>query len=190
MAVTLADVERYLSGHRPTPLPYDGLKRAAVLFPFIEENGQLEILLTQRTDLVEHHKGQVAFPGGMMDREDRDSEDTALREAREEIGLQKEDVRLMGRTTELITPTGFIITPVIAQLKRKPPLVLSQDEVEAAFYAPVGLFFDPAAEVSSVREWEGERQTVYSYEHDGYRIWGVTAAIIRRFLREVAGQRP
>ena len=186
MAVTLADVERFLRQHRPAPLSHDGLLRAAVLFAFIEQNGSPEILLTQRTDLVEHHKGQVSFPGGMMDKTDKDAEATALREANEEIGLETDDVYLLGRTVDLVTPTGFIITPVIAKLTRKPPLTLNKAEVEAAFYAPVGLFFDPSAEVSSVREWEGQTQTVYSYEHDGYRIWGVTAHIIRTFLRGVA----
>jgi len=187
VSVTLADVERFLRDHDPEPLPHDGLARAAVLFPFIEENGVLEILLTQRTVLVEHHKGQVAFPGGMMDPGDANAEETALREAEEEVGLLSADVRLLGRTNDLVTPTGFIITPIIGHLTRKPPLELNKDEVDEAFYAPVSLFFDPKAERSAEREWEGIVHTVYSYELGKHRIWGVTAHIIRTFLRAVAG---
>lgn len=187
MSVTFADIEQFLRDHRPEPLPHDGLMRAAVLFPFLETGGRAEILLTKRTSTVEHHKGQISFPGGMMDPEDQHPEDTALREAQEEIGLDPADVDVIGRTTELVTPTGFLITPVIGRLLRRPEFVLNPAEVEEAFFAPVDLFLDPKAEVSGIREWHGQTVTVYSYEYAGHKIWGVTAHIIRTFLRSVAG---
>ncbi len=187
MSITFADIERFLRDHKPEPLPHDGLLRAAVLFPLLDADGRTEILLTKRTEAVEHHKGQVSFPGGMMDPEDKHAEDTALREAQEEIGLDPADVQIIGRTTELVTPTGFLITPVIGKLRGRPNLVLNPAEVEEAFFAPVDLFLDPRAEISGTREWHGQSVTFYSYEHAGHRIWGVTAHIIRTFLRKVAG---
>lgn len=187
MSVNLSHIRQFLRDHRPTPLPHHGLARAAVLFPIIEEEGNPKILLTKRTEFVEHHKGQISFPGGMMDEEDENAEETALREANEEIGLDRSDVEILGRTNDLVTPTGFIITPVIGRLRQKPNILINQDEVEEAFYVPVSLFFDPGAEVSGEREWEGQRHTVYSYQFGSHRIWGVTAHIIRTFLRKVAG---
>jgi 8-oxo-dGTP pyrophosphatase MutT (NUDIX family) len=186
MSIRLSHIRSFLDHHEAVSLPSHGLSRAAVLFPIIEDSGSAEILLTKRTDLVEHHKGQIAFPGGMMDPEDKDAEATALREAEEEIGLPPGLVRILGRTDDLITPTGFIITPVIAELIERPRIILNKREVEEAFYAPVSLFLNASQEKTSEREWQGKKETVFSYQFGEHRIWGVTAAIIRGFLRKTA----
>ena len=188
MTISLNDIRTFLRDHVPVEAPGDtGLAKAAVLFLFFVRDGSLEILLTQRTDTVEHHKGQVSFPGGMTDDGDLHAEDTALREAEEEIGLVRSAVEIVGRTDDFVTPTGFAITPVIGILKEDPPLRLNQDEVEAVFFTPLGLFLDPSAEEAFEREWEGQSQVVFSYQYGQFRIWGVTATIIRTFLRRVAG---
>lgn len=186
MSVSVGDIRTFLQDHVPVEASDDaGLARAAVLFLFFERNGSLDILLTQRTDSVEHHKGQVSFPGGMMDDGDRHAEDTALREAEEEIGLERSIVEIVGRTDDLVTPTGFAITPVIGILKGEFPFRLSKDEVEAVFFVPVSVFFDPSVEEAFEREWEGQSQIMYSYQYGKFRIWGATAHIIRTFLRNV-----
>src|SRR5512140_3861516 len=88
-------------------------RAASVLLPLTWDGDEWHILYTRRTDIVEHHKGQVSFPGGAADPEDANAEETALREAEEEIGLCRSDVRILGRLGEMLTVTIFIITPFV-----------------------------------------------------------------------------
>jgi len=162
------------------------LKRAAVLVPLVLENDRLCLLLTKRTESVEHHKGQISFPGGTVDSGDADAAATALREAEEEIGLNREAVEILGLLDDLEIPTGFVVTPVVGLLRGMPDLVLNVDEVEEAFCVPVGFFLDEANEEVGEREWRGRKLPLYSYQFGAHRIWGATAAVIRRFLRGVS----
>src|SRR5262249_58054340 len=89
------------------------LVRAAVLIPLYEVGGQVHVLLTRRTDKGDQHKGQVSFPGGRCDETDADALDTALREAYEEVGLRREDVEILGALDDMLTSTGFVVTPYV-----------------------------------------------------------------------------
>ncbi len=186
MPFTLQQVRTFLSTHTPSRIDSPSLRRAAVLFAFLERPDGLHILLTKRTEDVEHHKGQISFPGGMMDQGDATLRETALREAEEEIGLRRGWVEVLGETDEYETPSGFIITPVISSLTRVEAWTLNPAEVEEAFFAPVTLFLDPQNEETFQREWKGVMRDVYSYQFGSHRIWGVTAGIIRGFLRGVS----
>lgn len=170
-----------------TPRPSHGvLTPAAVLVPFVQTPDGLQILLTRRTDRVEHHKGQISFPGGTTDPEDTDAVATALREAEEEIGLLSSDVEVVGFCDGLETPTGFSITPVVGILAHMPRLNVNAEEVEEIFTVPVEFFLDPKNETIGEREWKGERRNVYSYVFQEHNIWGATAWVIRTFLRRVS----
>src|SRR4030065_2891702 len=97
---------------------HDGrLKKAAVLIPLFKKDGESYILFTRRTDTVEHHKDQISFPGGRQDKKDKDLLATALREAREEMGIEEKDVHILGELDDICTATtDFCVSPFVALL--------------------------------------------------------------------------
>lgn len=191
MSLTLAQILAFVRAQQPAAAKpvNDKATVAAVLVPLILDEGRLSVLLTKRTDSVEHHKGQISFPGGTVDETDDDATATALREAEEEIGLSPGSVEILGRLDDFEIPTGFCITPVVGLVRGMPDLVLNLDEVEEAFIVPVGFFLDAANEEVAEREWRGRMHAVYSYQFGHHRVWGATAAMIRTLLRGAAGLR-
>jgi 8-oxo-dGTP pyrophosphatase MutT (NUDIX family) len=155
---------------------------AGVLIPLFEQNGELHIVLTQRTNEVKHHKGQISFPGGVKDEMDTSIFETALREAEEEIGLSKEFVEVLGILSDFQTPSGFRITPIIAFLSSVPSFSLNAAEVTEVFHVPLSFFLDTRNERIEQYNHSGKRTNVYFYRYGQYEIWGVTAAILRSFL--------
>ena len=161
---------------------------AAVLVPVICGPDGLAILLTRRTDTVETHKGQIAFPGGMVDETDRDRVHTALREAEEELGIPPEGVETIGMLDDLSTPTGFSITPVVGLLEALPKLRLSEAEVAEAFTVPMAFFADPANAEMERRTFRGVSRDVWTYRYEDRVIWGATGTIIHRFMDTLLGR--
>ena len=140
------------------------------------------MLLTKRTEDVEHHKGQISFPGGSHDENDSDLIETALRESEEEIGLPRDVVRVIGMFDEYETPSGFAITPIVATAVALPPLTPHAVEVAEILEVPVSLFMDRRNERIEQRNPFGVPLDVYFYRYDDHEIWGATAAILRSFL--------
>lgn len=188
MPLALSHIVTYFRTRQIEPIAsvIAGATRAAVLVPLVLDQDRLSVLLTKRTERVEYHKGQISFPGGTVDEGDVNAVATALREAEEEIGLSSGSVEVLGRLDDLEIPTGFCITPVVGLVRGMPDLVLNLDEVEEVFIVPVGFFLDPANEEVGEREWKGRMHVVYSYQFGSHRIWGATAAVIRKFLRGAA----
>ncbi len=173
---------------------------AAVLIPLVMRDEQLSVLLTQRTTKLKKHAGQVAFPGGRRDPEDADLMATALRESEEEIGLQSDDVEVLGALQDYFTGTGYQITPVIAIVRPPSQLRLQASEVDAVFEVPLAFLMDPDNHQYRQREFEGKTRHFYSMpyrathwleehgqvSHPGGReffIWGATAAMLRNLHR-------
>ncbi|MFQ5408014.1 MAG: NUDIX hydrolase [Anaerolineales bacterium] len=162
---------------------------AAVLTPLYLADGEWHLLFTQRTDTVEEHKGQVSFPGGSVDPEDRDRIDTALRETEEEIGLHRADVTVLGALDELITVMQWRITPVVATFTYPYEFKLNPAEATAVFGVPLRWLADPTNLETRYREpiVPGRKVAVYYYApYDGYVIWGATARMTLSLL-QVAG---
>lgn len=170
-----------LTGKRNS-LAIEGFHRAGVLVPLIVSRGGTDLLFTRRTDHVETHKGQISFPGGMIDDRDVDIVQTALRETEEELGIGPSHVEIRGALDDLAVPSGFIITPVVGILGALPPLKPNPKEVAEAFTVPVGFFCDPANGRSELREFQGGRREVWFYQHGEHNIWGATAMIVRSLL--------
>ena len=182
MTITVEHIASFLRGFRRKELEKLHLKKAAVLMLFYSKNGELYVLLTKRTEDVEHHKGQISFPGGSHDDVDSDLLVTALREGEEEIGLPREVVRVLGMFDDYETPSGFAITPVVASAEALPPLTPHAPEVAEILEVPLSLFMDKRNEGVEQRVPFGVPADVYFYRFGEHEIWGATAAILRSFL--------
>ncbi|HXG00972.1 MAG TPA: CoA pyrophosphatase [Bacteroidota bacterium] len=167
-------------------LSLPGYTRAAVLIPIVERNGALDLLFTRRTETVETHKGQVSFPGGMVNADDADVVHTALREAQEEVGIPSSAVEIVGLLDDIATPTRFVITPVVGIIHQLPPLVPNPTEVAEVFLVPLAFFAREDAGRSEMRDVGGRRYNVWFYEYQHHVIWGATAVIIRSLLKKLA----
>ncbi len=163
------------------PVP-EGYMRAAVLVPMIFTPGGTELLFTKRTELVETHKGQISFPGGVVDQRDSGIIQTAIREADEEVGIRAPDVEILGLLSDLETPTGFIITPVVGSVSPALTLMPNADEVAEAFRVPLAHFRNPRSGRREFRWVQGIEREIWHYEAGTHTIWGATAAIVRSLL--------
>ena len=157
---------------------------AAVLIAITDEPRDPQVILTQRPRAMRDHPGQVAFPGGKID-PGEDASTAALREAEEELALPREAVRVIGTTDTYHTGTGFIVTPVVGVVPPGLDLTPSPFEVEAWFTAPLGLLLDPASWTTNEVFWRGATRRYLELEWQGFRIWGVTAAIIANLSRRI-----
>ena len=171
-------LRRRLSERAPVRLPLGPSTAAAVLLPLFDDGGETRIWLVRRPASMRSHAGQVAFPGGKTDAADASPLVTALRETEEELGISREDVDVLGALDDLLTITGFTITPWIGWLAQGALVRPNASEVARAFSPPVRSFFEPPRGALPRRGW-----TV-----DGELVWGATAALMARLvdaLREI-----
>lgn len=153
-----------------------------MLVPVLLHGKDPVLLFTRRTDRVETHKGQISFPGGVVDAGDADVVATALRETHEELGIEPSAVEPLGLLDDLATPTGFRITPVVGILREAPLYVPNAEEVEEVFEAPLSALLNPEICSSEVMLVGGVARQVWSYAYRQHRIWGATALILRNLL--------
>ncbi len=170
--LTDADLE---DGSRQTP--------AAVLIA-VTDQAEPTVILTQRPRGMRDHPGQVAFPGGKLDAGE-DAITAALREAEEELALPREAVRVIGTSDLFSTGTGFDVTPVLAVVPPDLDLTPNPQEVEAWFDPPLSLLLDPANWETHEAVWNGRTRQYFAMHYEGFRIWGVTAAIIANLARRI-----
>jgi 8-oxo-dGTP pyrophosphatase MutT (NUDIX family) len=150
--------------------------------PIFPKGGEYFFLLTLRTHTVETHKGQISFPGGIMEPGDESLIDTALRETREEIGLATDKVQLLGRFDEYLSITGLIVTPFVGWIEPPFDLNPNPNEVEEILYVPFELFRDRALLRVEMSKRFDQDYPIYYYNFQGRDVWGLTARIIRDFL--------
>ena len=167
---------------------------ASVLVALVRRD-ELTVLLTQRTDHLTNHPGQVSFPGGRAEPGDADAAATALREAHEEIGLEAEHVEVLGAMPTYTTGSGFIVTPIVALVRPDTALRVDPFEVAAVFEVPLAFLMDPANHRRHAFEVAGVRREFLSMpwqradeqgRSEQFFIWGATAAMLRNLYRLLA----
>ena len=167
---------------------------ASVLVPLVQRD-DFTVLLTQRTDHLTNHPGQISFPGGRAEPEDADSAATALREAQEEIGLEPSRVEVLGSMPTYTTGTGFVVTPVVGLVSPQLALRVDPFEVAAVFEVPLAFLMNPANHRHHSIEVAGVQRNFISMPWDGldasgrpqrFFIWGATAAMLRNLYRLLA----
>lgn len=164
---------------------------AAVLLLLVYRDAEPSLVFTKKTETVPHHKGQFAFPGGLVHRLDVSMVETALREAREEIGLDPAAVEVLGVLDDVPTATtGFVITPVVGLCPVAPALVADGREIERVLEVPLRALLDPTLYREELWEREGRPHPVTFLTYGDDVIWGATARILRGFLDLVFEEAP
>lgn len=182
-------------------VPY---KKSAVLLPLVEEDGKIGILFEVRAKTLAFQPGEICFPGGRIEEDELDYEQTAWRECSEELGLEKPYLEIIGALNPLVSPMGMEVYPYLGLIKDVSKVKPSAQEVESAFVVPLEFFYntEPRVTMSEVgtrsandfptdlipnypREWKlRSKYKVYFYVYGGHVIWGLTAHILRLFLEE------
>ena len=163
---------------------------AAVLIPLYVREKVLWTLFTKRTETVEHHKGQISFPGGVQHAEDPDLWVTAIRETEEEIGIPREDVRLLGALPKMVTVTDFEVSPFVGAIPYPVPFRPHAPEVEAIIEVPLPYLLDPMVVEERIVKWKGRDVPTLVFHFRGHAIWGATARILADFLEALRGGPP
>jgi 8-oxo-dGTP pyrophosphatase MutT (NUDIX family) len=157
---------------------------AAVMVPIMLRQN-LTVLLTQRSNDMPSHPGQISFPGGKVDDCDADPLACALREAHEEIGLTPDRVEPLGYLDSYRTGTGFQITPVVAFVRPDVPSILDPREVLEMFEVPLSFLMNEANHQKASREWRGRQRSFYAMPYEGRYIWGATAGMLKNMQQRL-----
>ncbi|MGD0916604.1 MAG: CoA pyrophosphatase [Thermodesulfobacteriota bacterium] len=182
-------IRKLLSSRKRRVIEHPPFSHAAVLVPLFNKGEDCHLLFTKRSEQVKYHKGEISFPGGVVDEEDSELEKTALREAFEEIGLEENDVQIIGVLDDIVTITEFIVTPVVGLFPYPYPFKISKGEIAELIEVPLSFLLDEKcfSEREIIRG--GLKEIVYAYQYERHIIWGATARILKQFLDFISSPR-
>lgn len=169
--------------------PYENqhgrLKDAAVLVPLVERD-EWQVILTKRTDHLNHHPGQISFPGGRADDGDLTPVHTALRETEEEVGITQQQIDLAGVIEPYETVTHFHVVPLVGFVDSSYEVTIDTFEVAEVFEVPLSVLINKDAYKRESIFWEGEWRKYWELNYNGYRIWGATAAMLHSLSQRLS----
>ena len=163
----------------------DGLMPAAVMLLLYRKDGDYCVLLNKRSMTVEHHKGEMSFPGGAKDPEDTDFEDTARRETHEEMGIARDDITILGRLDDNVTRSNFLVKVFVGTIPYPYDFQPSSIEIAEVVEIPLNVLRDPGSWRWDSRLEDGERVAVRSYGYQDHLVYGATAKILDQFIEIV-----
>lgn len=177
-------IEQALADYTPRKVDQPTAAPAAVLILICTGTGEPCVVFTERTHRVEHHKGQISFPGGACDDDDESCDATALRETHEEIGVRPEDVRIIGELDDMVTVSNFRVTPYIGVVSREGSYEYSinDDEVARVVEVPLRHLLDDKNMELEVRQHNGREVLVPAFAYNEHRIWGATARMLHQLI--------
>jgi 8-oxo-dGTP pyrophosphatase MutT (NUDIX family) len=177
----IEEVRARLARRAPTPLAApESLRRAGVLVPLFVREARLWVLFSRRTESVEHHRGQISFPGGAEEEEDEDLRATALRETEEELAIARGDVIPLGALPSIVTVTNFYVEPYVAAVPQPYVWRPAEAEIAEVIEAPLASLMDPA--ILEKKPMAGREGLVLFYHFGSHVIWGATAKILSDLL--------
>jgi len=182
-------IRNILSTRQRKVIEHPPFSHAAVLVPLFQKGEDCHLLFTKRSEEVKYHKGEISFPGGVVDEGDSELEETALREAFEEIGLKENDVQIIGVLDDIVTITEFIVTPIVGLFPYPYPLKISEVEIAELIEVPLSFLLDEKCfgEREIIRG--NQMEVVYAYQYEKHIIWGATARILKQFLDLISSPR-
>jgi 8-oxo-dGTP pyrophosphatase MutT (NUDIX family) len=175
-------VRAVLAGRERVTIADQVLTCSAVLIPLLFKAGEWHVVVTQRTQTVEHHKGQISFPGGVCEAGDASLVATALRETYEEIGVPPEEVEVLGALDDLRTITHFVVTPFVGVIDHPFRYRTNVHEVDSVVEVPISFLLDPAHLRIEQFEYQGHYHDVFFWDYGAYTVWGATARMLKNFL--------
>jgi 8-oxo-dGTP pyrophosphatase MutT (NUDIX family) len=178
----MEDVRLRLAARAPreTAEPAADLRRAGVLVPLFVRDARLWILFTRRTESVEHHRGQISFPGGSEEKGDESLFATAVRETEEELAVAPSDVISLGARSPIVTVTNFYVEPYVAAVPQPYVWKPAEAEIAEVIEAPIASLMDPA--ILEKKPMPGREGTILFYHHGKHIVWGATASILSELL--------
>ena len=180
--ITLDLIRDALAQRTPVTAAPDGLMPAAVMLLLYRKDGDYCVLLNKRSMTVEHHKGEMSFPGGARDPEDADFEATARRETHEEMGIAPDDVTILGRLDDNVTRSNFLVKVFVGTIPYPYEFQPSSIEIAEVVEIPISVLRDPATLRWDSRIEDGRRVAVRSYGYQQHLVYGATAQILDQFL--------
>lgn len=182
----LDKLEAALADYTPRQIDNPSASPAAVLVLLRADTSDTHVVFTERTGSVEHHKGQICFPGGGCDETDPTTEATALRETFEEIGVKSEHVRIIGQLDDMVTVSNFRVSPFVGVIEQPQyDYQISDREVARVIEVPLGFLMEDGNMELEVREHKGREVLVPAFSYNGHRIWGATARMLHQLIELV-----
>jgi len=175
-------IRRVLSRNPKRAIDDPSLAPAGIMLIVYPKDGEYCILLNKRTDTVEHHKGEISFPGGSRDEEDKTLLDTALRETEEEMGVRARDIEVLGELDDVPTTSRFLMSPYVGTIPSSYDFRPSTIEVAEVLEIPISSLLDPENMRDEARIVDGELERSPTYAHNGHLVYGATARVLARFI--------